>query len=134
MKATREEMKAEALRRMRKLGIVSDAVKQFKDDDTVMVSEGGILYWLDDDQKQAVKEFEEAYGGLVFMAIHNNTEFGELLAMLYVSDNKEYWEYDNADLLEGIAFAYVKNITDDSCSECGTIGVRNRFGGLIRTY
>lgn len=133
MKATREEQKLEAIERMKKWGVINDAIKQFKNDDAVMVSEQGMLYWLNDDQKKAVKEFEDEYGGLVYMVIRNHFEFGECLSMLYVGKDTENWEYDRADIEEGYAFAYVKNIDDETCSECGMIGVKNRFGGLVRT-
>lgn len=43
MKATREEQKLEAIERMKKLGIINDAIKQFKNEDKVMVSEGGLV-------------------------------------------------------------------------------------------
>lgn len=134
MKATREQQKVEAIDRMRRLGVIGDAIKQFQHDDMVMVSEQGILYWLDEDQQKMVKEFEDEYGALVFMVIHNHTEFGELLSMLYISRDKDVWEYDREDLKQGYAYAYVKNLDDETCSECGMIGVANRFGGLVRTH
>ena len=133
MEATREQMKAEAVSRMRAFGIINDAIQQFKRDDVVMVSERGILYWLDEKQKQYVKKFEEEYNTLVYMVIHNRFEFGECLSMVYVSSNMDTWEYDREDMKDGIVFAYVENLDDPLSSESGTIGVRNRFGGLIRT-
>lgn len=132
MMELREKQKAEAIKRMKMMRVVSEAVKQFKDDDKVMVSENGFLYWLDDEQEQIVREFEEEYGGLVYMVIHNRTEFGELYSMLYVSKNEDEWEYDIDDLKESCALAYVKNIDDDFCSEFGSIAIRNQFGGIIR--
>lgn len=133
MYATREEQKAEAVERMKRWCIVADAIKQFEKKDTVMYSDRGLLYWLTKDQKQAVKEFEEEYGGLVYMVIHNFTEFGEMLSLLYVGKDKTHWEEDREDIKQGCAFAYVKNLDDDLCSECGMIGVANRYGGLVRT-
>ncbi len=133
MKVTREEQKAEALKRMQLWGIIPDAIKQFKNDDKVMVSEQGMLYWLNDEQAEAVKKFEEQSGALVYMVIRNKFEFGECWSMLYVSDDNEKWEYDIDDITEGYAFVYVKNIDDDTCSEYGTIGVKARYGGLVRT-
>lgn len=133
MKATREEQKVEALERMRRWGIIYDAIKQFKYEDRVMRSEAGILYWLDEEQEKFVKEFEEEYGALVYAVIWNKTEFGELLSMLYVGNEKDYWEQDKLDIKDGYAFAYVKNLDDETSSECGMIGVKARFGGLVRT-
>lgn len=133
MKATREQQKAEAIERMKAWGVIGDAIKQFERGDTVMVSEGGLLYWLTDEQKAFVKAFEDGYGALVYMVIRNHFEFGECLSMLYVGNETDNWEYDRADMKEGYAYAYVENIDDETCSECGMIGVRNRFGGLVRT-
>ena len=133
MKATREEQKVEAIARMKQWGIIGDAIRQFEKDDKVMRSEGGILFWLKDDEQKAVKKIEEEYGILVYMVIHNRTEFGELLSMIYVSKHKDEWEYDRDDMEQGYAYAYVKNLDDDLSSEYGMIGVQMRYGGLVRT-
>ena len=98
-----------------------------------MSENGGFLYWLNDEQKEIVSEFEQEYYALVYHVIHNFTEFGELLTFFYVSDDDEEWEYDRADLKEGYACAYVKNLTDDICSEFGSVCFRPQFGGLVRT-
>lgn len=128
----KEKQKAEAIKRMKKLKVVSEAIKQFDKDDKVMVSENGFLYWLDDEQKKMVNDFEEEYGGLVYMVIHNMTEFGELYSLLYVSQHENEWEMDNEDLDDGIAMSYVKNVPNEWCSEFGCISIRNRFGGIVR--
>lgn len=128
----KEKQKIEAIKRMRKLKVVSEAVKQFEEDDKVMVSENGFLYWLNDEQEKMVKNFEEEFNGLVYMVIHNMTQFGELYSFLYVSQHEDEWQMDNEDLEDGVAMAYVKNIDDDYCSEFGCISIRNRFGGIVR--
>ena len=132
MMKLREKQKAEAIKRMKALKVIKDAVEQFEKEDIVMVSENGILYWLDDEQEKMVKEFEEEYGCLVYMVVHNLTEFGELYSMLYVSKYQSEWAMDWEDLKDSIQMAYVKNVTDDFCSEFGSIAIRNRFGGIIR--
>lgn len=80
-----------------------------------------------------MKAFEEKHNAVVYHAIHNYTEFGELLAFLYVSSEQDEWAYDRDDLKAGYACAYVKNLDDDCCSEFGSIGIRPQFGGLVRT-
>ena len=37
------------------------------------------------------------------------------------------------DIKEGYACAYVKNLSDDFCSEFGSICFKKQFGGLVRT-
>ena len=132
MMELRERQKAEAIKRMRKLKVISGAIEQFKEDGQIMVCENGFLYWLNDEQKKMVDDFEEEYGGLVYMVIHNMTEFGELYSMLFVSQHESEWEMDWEDLEDSISMAYVKNVTDDFCSEFGCISIANRFGGIIR--
>ena len=116
MEVTREMQKSEAIKRMKALKVFPEAIAQFEFDDLVNCSEGGILYWLDEEQKQMVTDFEQEYGGLVYMVIHNKTEFGELYNMLYVSKHADEWQYDNEDLKDGYAYAYVKNVTCDDFS------------------
>lgn len=70
---------------------------------------------------------------MVYHILHSYTEFGELLAILYVSQYKEEWKIDREDLKEGITFSYVYNIDCPEYSEFGSIGFAVRFGGLVRT-
>ena len=134
MKITIEKKKEEALKRMKLLELYPNVIKEFEKDNVVNLSEnGGFLYWLNDEQKQIVTEFEEDHDALVYHVIHDFTEFGELLTFLYVSDYEEEWEDDVNDLKDGYSCAYVKNLSDDFCSEFGSICFRPQFGGLVRT-
>lgn len=133
MIATKAQMKAEAINRMKMLGIYWKAIEEFRQEDKVNVSRSGILYWLDETYREKVAEFEKEHGGLAYIAIEINTEFGKLLSILYVSEHCEEWERDREELKDCTPFAYVYNLTDEYCSEFGCIGVRNRFGGLVRT-
>lgn len=69
---------------------------------------------------------------MVYHIIHSKTEFGELFSMLWTTSYEEEWETERENLEEGYVFAYVKNITDDWCSEFGDIVINERFGGLCR--
>ena len=134
MKTTNEQKKIEALERMRTLKLYPNIIKEFEKENVVNMSEnGGFLYWLTDEQKEIVLDFEAEHDALVYHVIHDFTGFGELLTFFYVSDDDEEWEYDRADLKEGYACAYVKNLTDDMCSEFGSVCFRPQFGGLVRT-
>ena len=128
------EQKLEAIKRMKKLDIYTQAIKEFEKDNMLNKSEsGGILFWLDENEKKMVKEFEEKYNATVYHLIHNYTEYGELYSFLFVSQYKDDWDYDNEDLNNNRSLVYVKNIDEDAFSEFGTIGIRSQFGGLIRT-
>jgi len=130
----RTVQKQEALERMKMLKLHENVIREFEKEDLINLSEhGGILYWLDDKQKEYVARFEREHNAVVYHVIHNYTEFGELLAFLYVSSHEEEWEYDRDDLKDGYALAYVENLDDPCFSEFGSIGIKPQFGGLCRT-
>lgn len=128
------KQKTEALARMKLLKLYSNIIKEFEKEDILNLSEnGGFLYWLTDEQKSYVEEFEKKYNALVYHVIHDYTAFGELLTFLYVSDYEDEWETDREELSDGYAFAYIKNLDDDCCSEFGGICFKTQYGGLVRT-
>ena len=134
MKITIEKKKQEALKRMKLLNLYPDVIKEFEKENIVNLSEnGGFLYWLNSEQKEIVSEFEKEHDALVYHVIHDFTAFGELLTFLYVSDYEEECKDDVNDLKDGYSCAYVKNLSDDFCSEFGSICFRQQFGGLVRT-
>lgn len=129
----------EAILRMKKLNLFDPIISEFKRDQSLLqYSEptplGGILYWVKNNPEweKKIKEFEKKNNALVYHAIHSYTELGELLDLLYVSDNEEEWEYDLEDLENWCALSYCINLTDDMCSEYGTIAIKPAAGGLIR--
>lgn len=136
MNVSREAKKKEAINRMKALDLYNPYIKAFKDKDEIFMSEmtGGVYeFGSNTELCNKVKEFEAEHEALVYHVIHTFTQFGELYNFLYVSDYEEEWEMDNADITEGYALAYVWNATDEWCSEFGSIGVRGKFGGIIRT-
>lgn len=134
MKVSMEIKKKEAIRRMEVLDIYAETINQFEGEDLVSCSEPplGANFWLNKEQREIVKKFEEEYNALVYFAIRSYTNFGTLDSFLYVSDHKDEWILDNNDISEGYAYAYVYNYDAPECSEIGLIGVQARFGGLIR--
>ena len=134
MEELKIKQKQEAIERMKMLKIYSQAIKEFEKENVINVSEhGGILFWLDDEQQEMIKRFEEKYNAVVYHVIHNYTEFGELYSLLYVSQHENEWEYDKDDIKHNIALSYVVNINEESFSEFGSIGIKPQFGGVIRT-
>lgn len=134
MRVTREAQKGEAIERMKILQLHPNTIEEFKDDDTLNASFHGILYFLTDEQKERVREFEEASGGVVYHVIQTFTEFGEMLSFLYVSKYPEEWGCDRMDLELDEPMVYVANVTDENCSEYGHIGIREFAGGVLRVY
>lgn len=137
MKISMSEKKIEAINRMKKWGIYTPIIEGFDKYDLVAESAPpiGACYWLDDEQLKRVQEFEDKYDALVYHVIHSYTEFGELESYLYVGDEIEEWEYDRADIPQGIAFSYVHNLSAPELSEFGSIGVvKTPADGLKRIY
>ena len=124
----------EAIKRMKLIRIFDKTIDEFKEEGTISKSIRGGLYWIDNDDEKRVQEFEEKYNADVYSIIENNTEFGKIQALFYVSKNVDEWNLDVEDLENGISNCYVYNLDCPEFSEFGAIGFRNVFGGLIREY
>ena len=141
MSVTLNEMKNEALARMRILKIHENAINDLEKNDMVNVSffGCGILYWPTDKQIELIKKFEDQYNCLVYHAISSTTEIGELLTLLYISQYESDWPTDREDLKNydpryGYSImAYVYNLSNDIFSEFGSVCVKSKNGGLVRT-
>lgn len=135
MEDLREMQVKEAIERMKMLHIMDRPIREFEKEGVLNLSEGiGLLYWLDDDEKEMVKKFEEEHEMVVYHVIKTFSTLGLMYSLLYVSKHMDEWEMDRADILDGRAFVYVVNKDMPDCSEFGTIGIRPSFGGVIRTH
>lgn len=62
MEDLREMQVKEAIERMKMLHIMDRPIREFEKEGVLNLSEGiGLLYWLDDDEKEMVKKFEEEH-------------------------------------------------------------------------
>ena len=70
----------EAIKRMKMMQIFPEAIRQFKDDGKVMVSEPpfGALYYITEKEQQEVAKFEQEYNALVYHVVRTYTEVGQL--------------------------------------------------------
>lgn len=139
MQRTREEVKQEAIKRMKFLKIMPEIIRDFKEDDLVSYSQNGILYWIDGSNEiteflsEKIKELEEERDCLVYHVIETRyVELGTMYTFLIIPLNDFEWECEKADLEVGIAFCYVYNKTFPECSEFGYVTIKNKFGGLVR--
>jgi hypothetical protein len=122
---------------MKKFKIHINVINQFKKDLTLNLSEsGGMLYWLDDKQKEIVNKFQERYPNkLVYHIIRDFTNFGEMLSLLFVDGSYiDEFEQERNDIEDGYVLSYVHNVTMEDCSEFGTIVVKPSIGGLKRIF
>lgn len=137
MNISREDKKTEAVARMKALGIFPETVRQFEKEDLVSISEPpvGAFFWLEGEDLERAKRFEEKYNALVYVVIRSYTTIGKMDAFLYVSDHPEEWDADHEDLKNGEALAYVYNYDAPDCSELGCIGIASTIAaGLRRTW
>lgn len=141
---------AEALERMVLLEFHPNVLYDFKNGVINRSENGGILYWLTDDEKKIVSDFEEKWNATVYHAIRNSYVYGDMLALLYVSQHDEEWSIDRQDLqnyeeyemrnnpsqhIKAIRpYAYVYNFTCPEFSEIGSIGIVPQYGGLCRIF
>ncbi len=137
MNVSREEKKAEAIKRMKNWGIFNQTIRQFEKEDLVSISEPpfGAFYWVEGKELERMKQFEEENNALVYCIVRAYTTFGKMDAYLYVSDYKEEWEMDRADQKEWRQFAYVVNWDMPYCSEFGRVGLQKTCAaGLKRIW
>ena len=131
-----EEKKIEAIKRMKEIGIYGPTIQQFDEEDKISLSEPpfGAFYWIEDEDLERVRKFENEYNALVFVAIRSYTEDGLMDSYLFVSDYPEEWEDDHQALKDGEAVAYVYNHDAPFASELGWIGfTQTPAAGLRRT-
>ena len=85
MNITKEEKKKEAVKRMQELNIIPNAIKQFINSNTLMISKSpfGTRYWLSDEQQEMVKKVEEKYESLVYMVVRSYTQCRVIDSLLY---------------------------------------------------
>ncbi|MBQ3433731.1 MAG: hypothetical protein IJG24_01645 [Selenomonadaceae bacterium] len=138
MKISRDKKKAEAVWRMKSLGIFPDTIRQFERQDLISINEPplGAFFWANGDDLKRIKDFEAEHNALVYMVVRAYyKELGKLDAYLFVGDHLKEWSYDRRGLADNEAFAYVYNHDCEWCSEFGTIGImRTIAAGLIRTW
>lgn len=130
-----EEKKTEAIRRMKMLGIFPETIKQFEAG-YVSRSEQpfGAYYWVEGEELEALRKFEEEHDCLVYTVVRSYTSIGMMDSYLFVGDDVEEWELDRDNLKDGYAFSYTVNYDAPDCSEFGTIGIKlSVAAGLVRT-
>ena len=138
MKISRNTKKAEAVRRMKLLGIFPETIRQFEKGNLVSISMPpfGAFFWARDDDLARINEFEEKHDALVYMVVRTYyEELGKLDSYLFVGDYAEEWGNDRQNLKDGEAFVFVYNHDCDWCSEFGSIGIKRTIAaGLVRTW
>ena len=142
MNISREEKKAEAIRRMKALHYFKQSIDEFEKYDKVMINEPplGAHYYIDGDKElvEEIREREAQDNILVYAVIRSYMNIdGETLNMdslLFVEDYKEEWEYFDEDIKDKYIMSYTINWNWHDCSEYGSICFDYTSGaGLKRT-
>lgn len=137
MKVAPEKKIEEAMERMRSLGIIDDAIDQFRRGNPVLVSEPPIggLYYADDELQKRISDFEAEYNALVYLVVRAYTSFGKMDSLIFVSDHEEEWDYDAYDIQDGILMSYTINYDMPDCSEFGSIVYyQTAAGSILREF
>lgn len=133
--AKRYVMKQEAHERLQILKIYAKTIWEFMERDVLNRSETryGFLYWLNEEEKRYVREFEKKTGFLVYHVVKSELrDMGTCYSMFYVSDEVGEWCRDRKDLQDGEPFVYVYTADEPTYSEYGYIGIVKRNGGVAR--
>jgi len=135
VEATANEMKQEAVRRMRLLKLGEDVVRDFEQDNQVSLSQeftGEImLFFPDSGLEELIAGFQREYECLVYHVILNEIPgMGEICSLLFVSPTSSAWEGEREWLsANGLVYAYVSSDMETGICE---IGVMPSGRGLSR--
>lgn len=144
MSQLKELQLKEAIRRLKILqeqyNLMETVITEFEKEDTLYYSERitqdykGILFWIDNKEEfsNIIKQFEEEQKAVVYHAILNHTELGDMLNLLFVSQYQEEWKNDNEELKNGYPLVYCANVYAEEYSEFGTIQIVGVNGGIDR--
>lgn len=127
----RTAMKAEAVERMKMLGLDKKCINAFEKHNKVWLSESFGLY-NDEKVQNMVKDVESEKECLIYHVISNKIYNMQCYTMLCVCKHKEEWEMDREDIKDGYVFSYVLNVDAPDCSEFGSVVVKPTFGALRR--
>lgn len=144
---TKEELVKEAVRRMKMLGLSDTVIDDFENNNIVRVShsfsDGSTILGFAGNKiiKNFIKPIEKRFKAKVYHVIQGESYYGCWLALLFVSEDKDEWEWDEIpfdyDLYKkgdkGVCI-YGYNLTHPELSECGNIVVRAVKGGLYRVF
>ena len=133
MKISIEDKKVEAINRMKKLKMYAGVIAQFKSG-YINISEPpiGACFWAEGELLEQIRKIEEEYNILVYHVVRVRTTMGVMDSLLYVSDHKNEWEYDNEDLAHGYAMSYTINHDCPEFSEFGGIAIQLSIAGGLR--
>lgn len=121
----------EILYRMEQFDMWDVVINSFKEDGTIFMSDGGVVYRLDEGAKKAVEALKE-YGVRPYHVIKSRMEFGEMYDVLYVSAIPYEWPQFQRPNPQGIIGSFCVSACTGEFGEFGDIVVKSFGGGLRR--
>ena len=133
MNPMREKQNAEAVSRLRQMGIREDVIGAFEKTGTVMLCNNEQFRPADEEMAAEIRQFEREHDATVFLAVRMFTVIADLDALLFVGKYEEEWGSERNDLEHGYAMSYSINRDYPECSEMGSIFFRvTKDGAIVR--
>ena len=128
----KDNQKIEAIERMERLNVVSEAIIKFKADGELTCSENGKLIAVPDFIIEEINKEYEEYMNLVYHVVHSGIYGFDIYNCLSVSPYLEDWGYENDLIKMNRSMSYCINLTKPDYTESGSILLKNVDGYLYR--
>jgi len=135
VEATAEDMKKEAVQRLKALGVASDVVRKFDENNLVLRScdthDGVEVLPAGGAMEGLIEWFQDEYQCLAYHGICNHVPgIGVIWSLLFVSPASSDWESERRYMKSsGMVYAYISSDMEDGVNE---IVVEPANGGLRR--
>lgn len=141
----KEKQKLESIARLEILQneylLHKNVLKEFTKEGTIYYSENlggvmsGILYWLHNKSGyvEVVEEVQQEHNIFVYHCLLKHMELGDILIMLYVSEDEEDWKSERQELLEGYINVCAYNL-GLGYYEFGQVEITGVNGGICTLY
>lgn len=123
-----DKMKAEAITRMRLLGLAKKVIEDFYKEQIVYVSDlkNVALHIANEYEKEIIDKCEQEHNCLIFHGIHEKTKCKDNLYLLYVGANENEWKDEQKDIMLGFTTVHAYKRT----KEIREIGIRVSNGRI----
>lgn len=125
------DMKHNAIKRMRNLGVNGKVISEFKSSNSIYQSiNGGELVKLNDNGLEVLESKMQNSNVMPFHIVLTNSEHGVVFNVLYVSSCKGDWDYGNNLTLRNLSIAKAINLQSGSIEDIGPIKLKSINGVL----
>jgi hypothetical protein len=126
------EMQEEAVKRMKKLHIDSEAIRLFQDEKKLRCSYENEITDVPDYIQDEIEKWEKEFKNLVYHVVYSDIYGYRIFNCLSVSCYKEDMHYENSIMMDNRVMAYCINLTIPEFTESGSIIVAVNNGVLLR--